>query len=130
MADPRPLTEILEAMQSKADADNAFVTKAYEFAKRAHENQKRFSGDPYFVHAAEVGYSLAEAGMDRVLRTRQMTTRTSLTVDSEYESLPSDFLESRALKISGNGKFCRRPVIVVLTKKNTFVEVVRKYRCE
>lgn len=40
------------------------VTRAYEFAQEAHKDQKRYSGDPYFVHAAEVGYYLAEAGLD------------------------------------------------------------------
>ena len=46
--------------------------------------------------------SLAEAGFDRVLRTRQMVARTSLTVNSEFEALPADFLESRALKVAGS----------------------------
>jgi guanosine-3',5'-bis(diphosphate) 3'-pyrophosphohydrolase len=60
----RPVKEILEAMSSKSDADVALVTKAYEFSKEAHKDQKRYSGDPYFIHPAEVGYLLAEAGMD------------------------------------------------------------------
>ncbi|MBI4094067.1 bifunctional (p)ppGpp synthetase/guanosine-3',5'-bis(diphosphate) 3'-pyrophosphohydrolase [Candidatus Kaiserbacteria bacterium] len=64
MADARSLTDILSAMSGKNDADAAFVTKAYEFAKDAHKDQKRYSGDPYFMHPAEVGYLLAVAGMD------------------------------------------------------------------
>ena len=60
----RPLSEILAAMSSKAEADVALVSKAYEFSKDAHKDQKRYSGDNYFVHPAEVGYLLAEAGMD------------------------------------------------------------------
>lgn len=40
------------------------VSRAYHFAEKAHENQKRYSGDPYFIHTAAVGYSLAELGMD------------------------------------------------------------------
>jgi len=59
----RPLVDILGAMSSKSDADVALVTKAYEFAKDAHKEQKRFSGDMYFTHPAEVGYLLATAGM-------------------------------------------------------------------
>ena len=61
---PRPLSEILGAMSSKIEGDVSLVTKAYEFAKEAHKDQKRYSGDQYFVHTAEVGYLLAEAGMD------------------------------------------------------------------
>ncbi len=63
-ANPRPLSEILAAMSGKLDADVALVTKAYELSKDAHKEQKRYSGDPYFTHPAEVGYLLAEAGMD------------------------------------------------------------------
>ena len=61
---PRPLAEILAAMSNKTDADVALVTKAYEFSKNAHKDQKRYSGDNYFVHPAEVGFLLATAGMD------------------------------------------------------------------
>jgi guanosine-3',5'-bis(diphosphate) 3'-pyrophosphohydrolase len=61
----RPLKEILDAMQDKGAEGQALVTKAYEFAKEAHKDQKRYSGDPYFVHPAEVAYLLAQAGMGR-----------------------------------------------------------------
>lgn len=60
----RPLEEILAAMPSTDERDKALVTKAYQFAKEAHEGQKRYSGNPYFTHPAEVGYLLASAGMD------------------------------------------------------------------
>ncbi|MDO8513993.1 MAG: HD domain-containing protein [bacterium] len=61
---PRPLSEILAAMSGKSAADIALVTKAYEFSKEAHKEQKRYSGDAYFIHPAEVGCLLAQAGMD------------------------------------------------------------------
>jgi GTP pyrophosphokinase len=60
----RPLKEILDAMSSKEAADIDLVSNAYEFSENAHAPQKRYSGDPYFVHPAEVGYLLAEAGLD------------------------------------------------------------------
>ena len=63
-AEARPLKEILAAMRSANDSDKVLVTKAYEFSKDAHKDQKRYSGDNYFVHPAEVGFLLAEAGMD------------------------------------------------------------------
>lgn len=64
MTPVKPLAEILAAMPSKAEADRALVSKAYAFSEKAHEGQKRFSGEPYFTHTAEVGFSLAEIGMD------------------------------------------------------------------
>ncbi|MDR3571535.1 MAG: HD domain-containing protein [Candidatus Pacebacteria bacterium] len=60
----RPLKEILDAMTSKEPADIELVSQAYEFSQTAHGEQKRYSGDPYFVHPAEVGFLLAEAGLD------------------------------------------------------------------
>lgn len=63
-ATARPLTEILAAMPSKESVDTELVTKAYELAEVAHKDQKRYSGSPYFTHCAEVGYLLAQAGMD------------------------------------------------------------------
>ncbi len=60
----RPLAEILAAMPSRNDADITLITKAYELSKEAHKDQKRYSGESYFTHPAEVGFLLAEAGMD------------------------------------------------------------------
>ncbi len=60
----RPLSEIIAATTNPSDADKKLVSEAYEFSKEAHKDQKRFSGDSYFVHPAEVGFLLAEAGMD------------------------------------------------------------------
>ncbi len=60
----RPLADIISVMQSKETADRELVTHAYTFSENAHKEQKRYSGDPYFIHVAEVGYTLSEMGMD------------------------------------------------------------------
>lgn len=59
-----PVKEIIEEMQGASPEDTAFVEKAYEYAKKAHENQQRFSGEPYFIHPAATAKVLAEYGMD------------------------------------------------------------------
>ena len=59
-----PLSKILSVMHSKLPEDVALVSHAYDYAERAHKSQKRYSGDPYFVHVAAVGYTLAEMGLD------------------------------------------------------------------
>lgn len=51
------------AMQHPTDADKALVTSAYEFAKAAHANHFRYSGEPYLNHLMEVGKKLADMGM-------------------------------------------------------------------
>jgi GTP diphosphokinase / guanosine-3',5'-bis(diphosphate) 3'-diphosphatase len=60
----RPLKDILSEMKIKDAASMAMVTKAYEFSQVAHGEQRRYSGDLYFSHPAEVGYLLASIGMD------------------------------------------------------------------
>ncbi|MFA6458469.1 MAG: bifunctional (p)ppGpp synthetase/guanosine-3',5'-bis(diphosphate) 3'-pyrophosphohydrolase [Patescibacteria group bacterium] len=45
------LKKIIEQVKSFAPAaDFAKIELAYDFAKKAHAGQKRFSGEPYFVH--------------------------------------------------------------------------------
>lgn len=52
--------EILGRFEAPPSAQGeALIRKAYEFAEKAHENQKRKSGDPYFVHCARVAWLLA-----------------------------------------------------------------------
>ena len=46
--------------------DITVVEKAYEFSKKAHEGQKRYSGEPYFVHPSATAKTLAEYGMDAI----------------------------------------------------------------
>lgn len=40
------------------------VKKAYEFSKKAHENQKRASGEAYFIHPCAVAATLVDLGLD------------------------------------------------------------------
>ena len=40
------------------------LDKAYNFAIKAHQNQKRASGDPYSVHPIEVANILTELKLD------------------------------------------------------------------
>ena len=46
------------------NVDVDMVVKAYNFAKDAHKDQKRESGEPYIIHPIDVAEILAELGMD------------------------------------------------------------------
>jgi len=46
--------------------------------------------------------TLAEASLNRTLRHRLMLQRSNASIDAEYTSLPSDFLEMKALQINGD----------------------------
>ena len=61
---PYPTAEdILAQAKSLSNPEKTLITKAYQFAQSAHKDQKRYNGDPYFVHLAETGKILAELGM-------------------------------------------------------------------
>jgi len=46
--------------------------------------------------------SLAEAQIERTLRTRQMIVRATASIDSEYSAVPADFLETKSIKLNTN----------------------------
>ncbi len=55
--------EILSLMDSPSADDASLITSAYNFAEKAHEGHKRFSGEPYFIHLVETAKGLARLGM-------------------------------------------------------------------
>ena len=54
--------EINKYITNKDDID--FINKAYEYAYEKHKDQKRKSGEPYFVHVLNVAYELARLKAD------------------------------------------------------------------
>ena len=46
------------------ESDRNFLLKAYHYAEKAHENQKRASGEPYFTHPCAVAEILVDLGLD------------------------------------------------------------------
>ncbi|MGD9501765.1 MAG: HD domain-containing protein, partial [Methyloceanibacter sp.] len=57
--------ELVERVLSyQPTADEALLNRAYVYAMKAHGNQKRASGAPYFSHPLEVAAILAEMRLD------------------------------------------------------------------
>ncbi len=57
--------EVLETIQTTYSGKEAeILTKAFYFAKEAHANQKRASGEEYFTHPCAVAQILIDLGMD------------------------------------------------------------------
>ena len=50
--------------ESYGEADRTFLVKAYRYAEKMHENQKRASGEPYFTHPCAVAEILVDLGLD------------------------------------------------------------------
>lgn len=59
-----PVKDIVGKMKNPSPEDSALIEKAYAFAQSVHKLDKRYSGEPYFVHPAATAKILAELGMD------------------------------------------------------------------
>ncbi|MDR0928115.1 MAG: bifunctional (p)ppGpp synthetase/guanosine-3',5'-bis(diphosphate) 3'-pyrophosphohydrolase [Oscillospiraceae bacterium] len=59
------LEEMLSVVEKYHTPENAvLVERAWHFAERMHEGQKRKSGEPYFIHPVAVASTLADLMMD------------------------------------------------------------------
>lgn len=59
-----PVKEIIAQMKNPSPEDIALIEKAYAFGQNAHKLDKRYSGEPYFIHPAATAKILAGLGMD------------------------------------------------------------------
>lgn len=59
------LAEFIIHIESfNSNLDVGLIRRAYEFSDKAHEGQKRVSGEPFVEHCLEVAFVLAELHMD------------------------------------------------------------------
>ncbi len=60
------LREIINGFKSyNPSQDTQLIEKAYNFAKAAHSEQKRFTGEPFFCHCCEVAKILLDHKLDK-----------------------------------------------------------------
>ncbi len=67
------------------------LDKAYNFAVKAHQNQKRASGDPYSVHPIEVANILTELKLDSATITTGLLHDTIEDTVATYETIKNEF---------------------------------------
>ena len=58
------LQKLIDKIKSYTSQDTTIVELAYDFARQSHGEQKRVSGNLYFIHVWEVAMILAELRMD------------------------------------------------------------------
>ena len=67
------------------------LNKAYNFAVKAHKNQKRASGDPYSVHPIEVANILTDLKLDSATITTGLLHDTIEDTFATYETIKGEF---------------------------------------
>ncbi len=77
------------------------LDKAYNFAVKAHEKQKRASGDPYSVHPIEVANILTELKLDSATITTGLLHDTIEDTFATYETIKQEFGDEVADLVDG-----------------------------
>jgi len=77
------------------------LDKAFNFAVKAHKNQKRASGDPYSVHPIEVANILTELKLDSATITTGLLHDTIEDTFTTYETIKSEFGDEVAELVDG-----------------------------
>ncbi len=77
------------------------LNKAYDFAVKAHINQKRASGDPYSVHPIEVANILTDLKLDSATITTGLLHDTIEDTYATYETIKGEFGEEVADLVDG-----------------------------
>ncbi|MBQ8319853.1 MAG: bifunctional (p)ppGpp synthetase/guanosine-3',5'-bis(diphosphate) 3'-pyrophosphohydrolase [Clostridia bacterium] len=77
------------------------LKKAYAYAKRAHDGQKRASGEPYFIHPCEVAKILIDLGMDAATISASLLHDVIEDTSATEEDVKNEFGEEVLRLVSG-----------------------------
>ena len=83
------------------------ILKAYEYSKKAHEGQKRRSGEPYITHPVSVAGILAELGMDQESLITALLHDVVEDTEVSLEDIKKEFGPSIAFLLDGVTKISR-----------------------
>lgn len=106
--------------------DIEMVKKAYNFAKEAHKDQKRESGEPYIIHPIAVAEILAELGMDTNTIVAGLLHDVIEDTDCSYEDAARIFNPEIANLVDGVTKLTKLGEMEYKTKEEQQADNVRK----
>ncbi len=95
------LESIYELNNELSKEEKDLIKKAYFFAEKAHNGQKRKSGAPYFVHLVATAKNLAELGMDGVVISAGLLHDSIEDGVSTEEELKKEFGDEIAFLVNG-----------------------------
>ena len=109
--------------ENYAEKDCETLFKAYDYAKAAHVNQKRASGEPYFIHPCAVAEILIELGLDAATIAAALLHDVIEDTASTEEDIQREFGEEVLALVSGVTKLER---IVFKSQEDAEAENFRK----
>ncbi len=109
--------------EAYAGEERAVLLSAYEYAKKAHANQKRASGEPYFIHPCAVADILIDLGLDSATIAAALLHDVIEDTDSTAEDIRAEFGEEVLTLVGGVTKLEK---IVFKSKEDENAENFRK----
>ena len=106
-----------------AGEERAVLFQAYEYAKQAHANQKRASGEPYFIHPCAVADILIDLGLDAATIAAALLHDVIEDTESTADDIRAAFGEEVLALVSGVTKLEK---IVFKSKEDENAENFRK----
>ncbi|EKD24330.1 MAG: hypothetical protein ACD_81C00051G0002 [uncultured bacterium] len=95
------LLQVIEKRRKLSDAEVELLKKAYLTSQKAHENQKRNSGEPYFNHVFQTALTLASWDLDTATIAAGLLHDTVEDTSYKLETLQKDFGEEIAFLVNG-----------------------------
>ncbi len=100
--------ELVERVKAyDPDADEDLLNRAYVFGVKAHGNQKRDSGDPYFSHPLEVAGILTDLNLDEATIVTALLHDTIEDTEASYEEIEKQFGREIADLVDGVTKLSK-----------------------
>jgi GTP diphosphokinase / guanosine-3',5'-bis(diphosphate) 3'-diphosphatase len=115
------LMDIIKKYNPTNDAE--IVERAYNYAVKAHDGQKRVSGEDYIIHPVEVAKILAELNMDNITIAAGILHDVIEDTKCTYEDCKNLFGEEIAMLVDGVTKLGK---LEYKTKEEQQAESLRK----
>ncbi|ADL51814.1 RelA/SpoT family protein [Clostridium cellulovorans] len=109
--------------ENNMNVNKELIEKAYFFTEKAHEGQKRLSGEAYFIHPVEVAKILTEMGMDTATIVAGLLHDVVEDTDFTYEDMVREFTKEVADLVDGVTKLDK---IHYRTKEEAQADNIRK----
>lgn len=121
------IDELMEKIHKNChNIDEDMVIKAYNFAKEAHKEQKRESGEPYIIHPIAVAENLADLGMDTGTIVAGLLHDVIEDTKYTYDDVVNEFNAEIANLIDGVTKLTKLGEMEYKSKEEQQADNVRK----
>ncbi len=116
------LKQIIDGFKQYSTQDTAIIEKAFNFAQEAHKEQKRLTGEPFFIHCCEVAKILLEHKLDADTIAAALLHDTVEDTPTTVKDIETNFNKTVALMVEGLTKIDK------LESTSTDEETVENWR--